>query len=1109
MMNALTLSRRRTLQLLDRALAANQFRFARLAALNWLAAYPGDLAVSLAYARSLVGERRLDSAAAVLQGLRSADPEFLEAVDLLAQVEQASGNGVSAGVGAHLFALTGRSRERRTLAAWGGSLWLARQALHEGKLALADEMLRDVLRQAADEPLAQATHLALLRSSSNCDAHSGREVALSYYRRSPDCLAVMLHLADWSLQAGEEEYAVALLHQAAARDVDAQVACRIWGSDFPYRSLWPERLQLALDLSIPAEVSAALGWNRLPAGGALADGTATQRPGDAAAIFTEIPPEPAEPALDAPGTAGEPAAGESAVPQPSLEAAPGETAAPANVAAGKIAASEVAASEAASALDGLSGVEDTRPTRVLRSIQPPVESAAPAVERPGSTAHCIDIAWAMGPEDASPSAAAVEPGEPQDAPDAESANEPGAGPRPLWAPVESAAAVARARLHALVGADHAEPGGQRRPRRPQPVRKPLEPELRQVNRDLDAAAQRLKLGGLARRDGRFPVYVIFSLRRRLEAHYGAGVAALLESEMEALAQTVDRRRGWNARLFLADEPASLAPLGLEPVRSGDPWELKLALADLDAALGRRGQCIGALLIIGGPEIVPFHRLPNPVDDQDADVASDNPYATRSEDYFLPEWPVGRLPGGAGMDARLLLDSLRRIRGWHAAGDSGPGWLRRLLARLRAWLRGGSPARLSPFGAVVGAEALGGWDESAAPAALIRFASRPKAFGYTAAVWKPVAGKVFKVIGRPGGLHVAPPLGYDGGANPTGRGANLPEVSGRLGYFNLHGVVDAPEWFGQRDPRDPSGAPDFPVALRPQDVLRSRQDDAKRAHRETPVLVFTQACYGLHIIGRLPEHSLALSFLSAGSLAVVGCTGMSYGAVAPPLAASDLLAHTFWRQVRQGQTAGEALRQAKLHLAAEMVARQGALDGEDQKTLISFVLYGDPLAQALSGGRLPRPMRYQDGLPFEAPTICDRAVTDETNEPLPSDLLSTVRHVVTRSLPGMADARLTYTHPRAACSGQEHACPTSQRAHRGQAAEREAKPGPRPERRASRLPPETALYAKGHSHQKQAIPEAYCLVTLSKPIAAADGAHPRIARLTLNEHGKLVKLVVSR
>ena len=46
-------------------------------------------------------------------------------------------------------------------------------------------------------------------------------------------------------------------------------------------------------------------------------------------------------------------------------------------------------------------------------------------------------------------------------------------------------------------------------------------------------------------------------------------------------------------------------MGIKPVIGNDPWQIKLALADLDQALAKRGEMIGALLIVGGPEIVPF------------------------------------------------------------------------------------------------------------------------------------------------------------------------------------------------------------------------------------------------------------------------------------------------------------------------------------------------------------------------------------------------------------------------------------------------------------------------------------------------------------------------
>ena len=83
------------------------------------------------------------------------------------------------------------------------------------------------------------------------------------------------------------------------------------------------------------------------------------------------------------------------------------------------------------------------------------------------------------------------------------------------------------------------------------------------------------------------------------------------------------------------------------LRTTIAWQLKLILGDLDAALEKRGERIGAVLIVGGPEIVPFHNLPNPVEDADMDVPSDNPYAAKDNNYFISDWPVGRVSGGVG------------------------------------------------------------------------------------------------------------------------------------------------------------------------------------------------------------------------------------------------------------------------------------------------------------------------------------------------------------------------------------------------------------------------------------------------------------------------------
>ena len=104
---------------------------------------------------------------------------------------------------------------------------------------------------------------------------------------------------------------------------------------------------------------------------------------------------------------------------------------------------------------------------------------------------------------------------------------------------------------------------------------------------------KLKTPALANQDGRFPVYVIFTTRRGLEAHYGAHSAALVDAELIHLAKAIRGQRinheNWGAILLYADDPEYTSYFDLQPAPHNDPWALKLLLADLDVALGKGGE----------------------------------------------------------------------------------------------------------------------------------------------------------------------------------------------------------------------------------------------------------------------------------------------------------------------------------------------------------------------------------------------------------------------------------------------------------------------------------------------------------------------------------------
>ncbi|HLB65966.1 MAG TPA: C25 family cysteine peptidase [Anaerolineales bacterium] len=550
--------------------------------------------------------------------------------------------------------------------------------------------------------------------------------------------------------------------------------------------------------------------------------------------------------------------------------------------------------------------------------------------------------------------------------------------------------------------------------------------LREIEKELDRVAARVHVSKRRNdEDRRVPAYIAVSCRTRLVQVFGADRFRRIDDAMMALVETVRRRPGWSAYRVYLDDPACLEPFGLSPADPQNAWQLKLRLADLDAALATRGEMIGSLLIVGGPAIVPFHLLPNPTDDDDDTVPSDNPYSATDDNYFAPEWAVGRLPSDT--DADLLTTLLRRAAEDHRAALRRQG----LLQRLRLWL-----------------------------ASLVGRTSA--SLGYSASIWRKASMAVYRVIGDPESLITSPPVEAE----------ELPPQAVRpvrLSYFNLHGIEDGAEWFGQRDPlEDQDSAVEYPIALRPQDVVNSGN---------APRVVYTEACYGANVAGKTAETALSLKFLASGSRAVVGSTKISYGSVTPPLIAADLLGKSFWDHLNQPLPVGEALRRAKLQLAAEMHRRQGYLDGEDQKTLISFILYGDPLFTQPSSSH-----KRQDKLilrrvtrPAAVKTACALGGPGLKPEDLDPATVETVRSIVARYLPGLIDAGYRVHSQHCGCEASDHHCPSNQ----------------------------LGIKASQPSGGEPLV------VTLSKQISVGERRHAHLARLTLGPSGKVLKLSVSR
>jgi hypothetical protein len=578
---------------------------------------------------------------------------------------------------------------------------------------------------------------------------------------------------------------------------------------------------------------------------------------------------------------------------------------------------------------------------------------------------------------------------------------------------------------------------------------------RRVRDELEKMANELKRPHLAHEDGRFPTYVVFTTHGGLQAQYDPATVQAIDA---ALKRLVEVMRGykvnqelWGSMLFYSDDAASTQAYGLQPVPFNDAWQLKLSIAGLDAALGKRGERIGALLIVGGPEIVPFHNLPNPVEDADTDVPSDNPYSAKDNNYFISDWPVGRISGGSGRDASTLLALLQELTRRYDPKAKKPAWYQRLIRYLRELVKKGLSKKLSSF-------------------------------GYSAAVWRRASLSVFRSIGNPDDLVVSPPVH----ACDT-PGTNCPENTSltnrsqasaclylpdtHLAYFNLHGVPDASEWYGQSDPTLPEAGPEFPVAMRPQDIRNSGS---------APRMVFSEACYGANIGGKLVDDAIALKFLASGTQAVVGSTCISYGSLATPLSSADLLGRVFWNLLQEGFAAGESLRRAKIHLTREMNQRQGFLDAEDQKTLISFVLFGDPLAQPFQTKVTPKITPHLSDAAVLVPTVCERSCEGEVGSSVSLETISHLKSIVAQYLPGMGDAEVRLSHEHQTCSNLCGHCGSGKK----------------------------CAFFEASSKNPAVVKSQRRVVTLSKNFERDQRTHKQYARLTLDERGNIIKMVVS-
>lgn len=447
--------------------------------------------------------------------------------------------------------------------------------------------------------------------------------------------------------------------------------------------------------------------------------------------------------------------------------------------------------------------------------------------------------------------------------------------------------------------------------------------------------------------------VILTHRQALTRKYGPRGFAAIDQALHELAERTAHSQGIETNLIYADDADALQPYGTWPADSGDAASVKRVVEAIHASAMASEPRSLSILIVGGDDIVPFHRW---LRTEEGQILTDAPYAAAGDQLFRPARAVGRLPDASSPDLAYLLHLIASAAEGHEAA--------RAAGTLGNWLRQTLSGRTLP------------------------------AYGYTASLWKEATREVFRVIGDPDTLRLSPPLSR----------ADFSQVrtGPALMFFGLQGLRQTPGWYGQRDPAFAADIDPFPLVVRPEDLSPWPSPSA---------IVFSQAGFAGDLTAKAPRASMTLRFLATQALVVVASTAMAHGSLTPPLAGADLLARYFWEALGEGARVGEALRVAKVRYARDAMAYQGYLDLDDQKTLLGFNLFGDP-ALLPAGPVSARERTVHDLLQGDAlPAIrCQLRAVPQPLATVPLDLQRRALDYVAERLPHLAEAKLTVFRP---------------------------------------------------------------------------------------------------
>jgi hypothetical protein len=379
-----------------------------------------------------------------------------------------------------------------------------------------------------------------------------------------------------------------------------------------------------------------------------------------------------------------------------------------------------------------------------------------------------------------------------------------------------------------------------------------------------------------------------TVRKNLARKYDAGALARIDAAVKRWIDA-DRKRGIRTVHLALDDARSMTAHRVKAV-TGRATARKVKQA-IDALWKRLAP--DYLVLFGADDVVPYFVVDNPSyggrdGDGDVKVRTDNPYAC-AQRFSAAKRSTYLLPDRA----------VGRIP--DAPTDGDPAWLVDHLATAESW----APQPRSAF---------------------------DHAYAICCDSWRRSGEACVEYVGEDASrLMIAPPEG-DATKLPASR------LGSRLHLIKCHGAQIDPNFYGQK-------GSSYPVAL-------SSRSARKKIRANT--VAGAMCCYGAQVfspddpaVSPAGAWPIASAYLRRGALGFAGATEIAWVGDRH-MACADWIVSRHLRSILDGASQGRALLEAKQDYLRSIQQRGQAPGIEDEKTLLEFVLLGDPSIQPVNG-----------------------------------------------------------------------------------------------------------------------------------------------------------------